>query len=39
MDEHGGYVPQDAGGFISINAVRIREHVRAFGPYQTELQN
>ncbi|KAH8419018.1 hypothetical protein KR222_000776 [Zaprionus bogoriensis] len=33
MDEHGGYVPQDAGGFISINAVRIREHVRAFGPY------
>ncbi|KAH8358589.1 hypothetical protein KR093_001225 [Drosophila rubida] len=35
MDEHGGYVPQDAGGFIAINAVRIREHVRAFGPYPT----
>ncbi|KAH8265328.1 hypothetical protein KR038_004180 [Drosophila bunnanda] len=33
MDVHGGYVPQDAGGFIAINAVRIREHVRAFGPY------
>ncbi|KAH8310042.1 hypothetical protein KR044_011109 [Drosophila immigrans] len=33
MDEHGGYVPHDAGGFIAINAVRIREHVRAFGPY------
>ncbi|KAM8704584.1 hypothetical protein ACLKA7_009095 [Drosophila subpalustris] len=38
MDEHGGYVPQDAGGFIAINAVRIREHVRAFGPYKTEDQ-
>lgn len=38
MDEHGGYVPQDAGGFIAINAVRIREHVRAFGPYQVEEQ-
>ncbi|KAH8383896.1 hypothetical protein KR009_011131 [Drosophila setifemur] len=34
MDVHGGYVPQDAGGFIAINAVRIREHVRAFGPYE-----
>ncbi|EDV91163.1 argininosuccinate synthase [Drosophila grimshawi] len=38
MDEHGGYVPQDAGGFIAINAVRIREHVRAFGAYNTEQQ-
>lgn len=38
MDEHGGYVPQDAGGFIAINAVRIREHVRAFGPYRVEEQ-
>ncbi|TDG45870.1 hypothetical protein AWZ03_007725 [Drosophila navojoa] len=36
MDVHGGYVPQDAGGFIAINAVRVREHVRAFGPYQTD---
>ncbi|KAH8398127.1 hypothetical protein KR215_006152 [Drosophila sulfurigaster] len=36
MDEHGGYVPQDAGGFIAINAVRIREHVRAFGAYPTD---
>ncbi|EDW55128.1 GM10539 [Drosophila sechellia] len=34
MDVHGGYVPQDAGGFIAINAVRIREHVRAFGAYE-----
>ncbi|KAH8313082.1 hypothetical protein KR067_000101 [Drosophila pandora] len=34
MDVHGDYVPQDAGGFIAINAVRIREHVRAFGPYK-----
>ncbi|ALC45768.1 CG1315 [Drosophila busckii] len=33
MDEHGGYVPQDAAGFIAINAVRIREHARAFGAY------
>ncbi|XP_064540175.1 argininosuccinate synthase [Drosophila montana] len=36
MDVHGGYVPQDAGGFIAIKAVRIREHVRAFGPYKTD---
>ncbi|XP_030374421.1 argininosuccinate synthase [Scaptodrosophila lebanonensis] len=36
MDVHGGYVPQDAGGFIAINAVRIREHVRAFGPYEVK---
>ncbi|XP_001359229.3 argininosuccinate synthase [Drosophila pseudoobscura] len=38
MDVHGGYVPQDAGGFIAINAVRIREHVRAFGPYEVAKQ-
>lgn len=34
MDVHGGYVPRDASGFIAINAVRLREHVRAFGAYQ-----
>ncbi|XP_023292286.2 argininosuccinate synthase [Lucilia cuprina] len=34
MDVHGGYVPRDASGFIAINAVRLREHVRAFGPYE-----
>jgi len=33
MDVHGGYVPQDAAGFIAINAVRIKEHVRAFGQF------
>ncbi|XP_037730468.1 argininosuccinate synthase [Drosophila subpulchrella] len=38
MDVHGGYVPQDAGGFIAINAVRIREHVRAFGAYEVPKQ-
>ena len=36
MDVHGSYVPRDAGGFIAINAVRIREHVRAFGDYEVE---
>lgn len=34
MDVHGDYVPRDASGFIAINAVRLREHVRAFGAYQ-----
>lgn len=36
MDVHGGYVPRDASGFIAINAVRLREHVRAFGSYDTK---
>ncbi|XP_053948023.1 argininosuccinate synthase [Anastrepha ludens] len=34
MDVHGGYVANDASGFIAINSVRIREHVRAFGDYK-----
>ncbi|XP_013098964.2 argininosuccinate synthase [Stomoxys calcitrans] len=34
MDVHGEYVPRDASGFIAINSVRLREHVRAFGPYE-----
>lgn len=34
MDVHGGYVPADASGFIAISAVRIREHVRAFGDFK-----
>lgn len=38
MDVHGGYVPRDASGFIAINAVRLREHARAFGPYEVKKQ-
>ncbi|XP_058982226.1 argininosuccinate synthase [Musca domestica] len=36
MDVHGGYVPRDASGFIAINSVRLREHVRAFGAYEVK---
>lgn len=36
MDVHGDYVPHDASGFIAINAVRLREHVRAFGSYEVK---
>lgn len=36
MDVHGGYVPRDASGFIAINSVRLREHVRAHGPYEVK---
>lgn len=40
MDVHGNYEPHDAAGFIAINAVRIREHARAFGDYKiNEVQN
>lgn len=31
MDVHGDYNPGDASGFIAINAVRIKEHFRAYG--------
>ncbi|XP_037931791.1 argininosuccinate synthase [Teleopsis dalmanni] len=38
MDVHGGYVPKDASGFIAINSVRIREHVRAYGSYKYQKE-
>lgn len=28
MDEHGGYDPVDAGGFIRAHAVRLKEYYR-----------
>lgn len=28
MDEHGGYDPTDAGGFIRAHAVRVKEYYR-----------
>ncbi|KRK04020.1 uncharacterized protein Dyak_GE27772 [Drosophila yakuba] len=38
MNVHGGYVPQDAGGFIAINAVRVREHIQEFRAYEVPKQ-
>lgn len=31
MDAHGSFTPSSASGFIEINAVRIKEHYRAYG--------
>lgn len=31
MDTHGSFTPSSASGFIEINAVRIKEHYRAYG--------
>lgn len=32
MDVQGDYNPTDAGGFIRIHAIRLKEHFRVNGP-------